>query len=36
MTIVRHTNNDFDNARMNNAGFEILAIEDHHWADGRA
>jgi hypothetical protein len=34
MTIIRRTNNEFDNARMNAAGYEILAVEDYHWDDG--
>ena len=34
MAIVRCSNNDFDNTRMNASGFEILAIETYHWTDG--
>ena len=36
MTIIRCNENDFDNARMINAGYEIIAIETYRWDDGRA
>jgi hypothetical protein len=36
MTSIRCTDNDFDNARMNNAGFEIIAIETYNWPDGHS
>jgi hypothetical protein len=34
MTIIRCTDNDCDNTRMNNAGYEIIAIETYDWPDG--
>jgi hypothetical protein len=34
MTIIRCTNGEFDNIRMTNAGYEIIAIEDYRWRDG--
>jgi hypothetical protein len=34
MTLIRHSDNDFDNARMTALGYEIIAIETHTWPDG--
>ena len=34
MTLIRHSDNDFDNARMTALGYEIIAIETHAWPDG--
>ena len=34
MTIIRCSDNTYDNARMSAGGFEILAIETYHWDDG--
>jgi len=34
MTIIRCTDNDYDNTRMNTAGFEIIAVETYNWSDG--
>ena len=34
MTLVRHSDNAFDNARMTALGYEIIAIETHTWPDG--
>jgi hypothetical protein len=34
MTIIRCIDCAYDNARMANAGFEIVGIEDYCWADG--
>lgn len=34
MSIIRHSDNGYDNARMTAAGYEILAIETHRWSDG--
>ena len=34
MTIIRCTENDFDNACMTDAGYEIIAIETYRWDDG--
>ncbi len=34
MTIIRCTDNGYDNARMNAAGYEIIAIETYNWLDG--
>jgi len=36
MTIIRRTNNDFNNERMNAANFEIIAIETYNWPDGHS
>jgi len=34
MTIIRCAENEYNNTRMNDAGFEIIAIETYNWADG--
>ncbi len=34
MTIIRCIDCAFDNVRMTDAGYEIIAVEDHRWADG--
>jgi len=34
MTFIRHSDTDFDNARMSALGYEIIAIETHAWPDG--
>jgi len=34
MTIIRCTDNDYNNRRMNTAGFEIIAVETYNWRDG--
>jgi hypothetical protein len=34
MTIIRCAENEYNNTRMNEAGFEIIAIETYNWADG--
>ena len=34
MTIIRWAENEYNNTRMNDAGFEIIAIETYNWADG--
>ena len=34
MTLIRHSDNDFDNARMSALGYEIIAIETRSWPDG--
>jgi hypothetical protein len=34
MTLIRHSDNDFDNARMTSLGYEVLAIETTTWPDG--
>ncbi len=34
MTIIRCIDCEFDNVRMTDAGYEIIGIEDHRWADG--
>ena len=34
MTTTRCPNTDFDNSNMTAEGFEILAIETYHFADG--
>jgi hypothetical protein len=36
MTIIRCTENDYDNARMNAAGYDIIAIETYNWPDGHS
>jgi hypothetical protein len=34
MTLIRHRDTDFDNARMTALGYEIIAIETRQWPDG--
>jgi hypothetical protein len=34
MTLIRHSDNDFDNARMTALGYEIIAVETRSWPDG--
>jgi hypothetical protein len=34
MTIIRCADSEHNNTRMNEAGFEIIAIETYNWADG--
>ena len=34
MTIIRCNDDHFNNARMNAAGYEIIAIETYSWPDG--
>ena len=34
MTLIRHSDNAFDNTRMTSLGYEILAIETTTWPDG--
>jgi len=34
MTLIRHSDNDFDNAHMTARGYEIVAIETTTWPDG--
>lgn len=34
MTIIRCIDGAFDNVRTTDAGYEIIAVEDHRWADG--
>ena len=34
MTIIRRIDCEPDSARMTEAGYEIIAIEDHRWPDG--
>ena len=36
MAIIRCSENDFDNTRMINTGYEIIAIETYRWNDGHA
>ena len=36
MTIIRRIDCAFDNARMAGAGYQIIGIEDHRWADGHS
>lgn len=34
MTTIRCNDDDFNNTRMNKAGYEIIAIETYSWPDG--
>ena len=34
MTIIRHSDCPALNAAMTEAGYEIIAVETHHWPDG--
>jgi len=34
MTLIRHSDNDFDNTRMTSLGYEVLDIETTTWPDG--
>ena len=34
MTLIRYSDNAFDNARMTSLGYEVVAIETTTWADG--
>lgn len=36
MTVVRRTDNYFDNTRMTTAGYEIVAVETYHWDDSHS